>query len=67
MAQKSDNRTTPDAILNIEPTAGDGQVNVRMLVELAAVGVQVAEDTDIHALFVGPGKHGAGGSAELRV
>lgn len=44
----------PDAVFNIEPDAGDGQVNVRMLIELATVGVQGAEDADLHALFSGP-------------
>lgn len=37
-------------------------MNVGMLVELTAVGMQGAEDTDLHALFTGPPEHGAGGS-----
>jgi hypothetical protein len=37
----------PDAVLNIEPAAGDGQVNVRMQVELAVIGMQGAEDADV--------------------
>lgn len=57
----------PDAVFNFEPATGDGQMNVRMLVELATVGVQRAEDTDLHALFTGPPEHGAGGSAEQGV
>ena len=44
----------PDAVFHIESTASDGQVNVRMLVELATVGVQGAEDIDLHALSAGP-------------
>lgn len=54
----------PDAVFNIEPAPGDGQMNVRVLVKLATVGVQGAEDTDLHALFTGPPEHGAGGSPE---
>lgn len=55
---------SPDAVFYIQPTAGDGEVNVRMPVELATVGVQGTEDTDLQALFAGPPEHGAGGSAE---
>lgn len=58
---------TPDAVFNIEPAAGDGEVNVRMLVELATVGMQGAEDTDLQALFAGPPEHDAGGRAEQGV
>lgn len=54
----------PDAVLNIESAPGDGDMNVGMLVELTAVGMQGAEDTDLHALFTGPPEHGAGGSPE---
>lgn len=39
-------------------------MNVRMLVELATIGVQRAEDADLHALFAGLLQHGAGGCAE---
>lgn len=38
-----------------------------MLVELAAIGVQGAEDTDLHALFAGPPEHGPGGCPEQRI
>lgn len=54
----------PDAVFNIQPATGDGQVDMRVLVKLATVGVQGTEDTDLHALFTGPPEHGAGGSAE---
>lgn len=54
----------PDAVFNIKPAAGDGEMNVGMLVELATVGVQGAEDTDFHTLFSGPAEHGAGGGTE---
>lgn len=37
----------PDAVFNIKPATGEGQMNVRMLVELTAVGVQGTEDTDL--------------------
>ena len=54
----------PDAMPDIEAAAGDREVNVRMLVKLATVGVQGTEDTDLHALFAGPPEHGPGGSTE---
>lgn len=37
----------PDAVSNIQPATGDGEVNVRMPIELSAVGVQGTEDTDL--------------------
>lgn len=54
----------PDAVFHVESAAGDGQMNVRVLVELTAVRMQGAEDTDLHALFAGPPEHGAGGDTE---
>ena len=54
----------PDAMLNIEPAPGDGDMNMRMLIELAAVGVQGAENTHFDTLFTGPAEHGAGSRAE---
>lgn len=48
----------PDAMFYIQPTACDGEMNVRMLVELATIGMQGAEDTDLHALFACPPEHG---------
>lgn len=57
----------PDAVFNIEAASGNREVNVRMLVELATVGVQGTENTDIQALFAGPPEHGAGGRAEQGV
>lgn len=81
VAQQADDRTAPDffhgvlfkeevppdAMFHVESAAGDGQVNVRMLVELAAVGMQGAEDTELHALFAGPAEHGPGGGTEQDV
>ncbi len=78
VAQQADDRPAPDflhrlllkeevepyAVFYIQPAAGDGQVNMRMLVELAATGVQGAEDAGLHALFAGPPEHGPGGGAE---
>ena len=72
VAQQADDGTTPDflhgvllkenvspyAVFNIEAAAGDGEMNVRVLIKLATVGVQGAEDTDLHALFAGPPEHG---------
>lgn len=81
VAQQAGDRTTPDflhgmlfkediapdAVFNIEPATGDGQMNVRMLVELATVGVQGAEDTDPHTLFACPPEYSPGGSPEQGV
>ncbi len=54
----------PDTVFNIQASTGDGQMYVRVLVELATVGMQGAEDTDLQALFAGPPEHGAGGGPE---
>lgn len=51
-------------MLNVEPAAGDGNVDVRVLIQLAAIGVQGAENADLDALFAGPALHGPGGTAE---
>lgn len=68
VAQEPDDRTAPDllhgmllkeevapgAVFNIEAAAGNGEVNVWMLVELSAVRMQGAEDAGLHALLTGP-------------
>ncbi len=54
-------------MLNVEPAAGDGNVDVRVLIQLAAIGVQGAENTHFNPLFAGPALHGPGGTAEQRV
>ena len=58
---------TPDAMLNVKPAAGDGDVDVRVLIQLAAIGVQGAENTHFNPLFTRPALHGPGGTAEQRV
>lgn len=58
---------TPDAVFNIDPAAGDGQMNVRVLVELATVGMQGTEDTDLNTLFTRPPEYSPGGSPEQGV
>lgn len=54
----------PDAVFNIKPVAGDGEVDARMLVKLSAVRMQGAEDANLHTLSAGPPEYGAGGGAE---
>lgn len=54
----------PDAMPDIESAAGDGRVNVWMLIELATIGVQRAKNAHLHALFAGPPEHGPGGGPE---
>lgn len=51
-------------MFDIEAAAGDGDVDVRMLIELATVGVQCAEDADFDAQFFRVPEHGAGGTAK---
>nr|WP_261791472.1 hypothetical protein [Candidatus Erwinia dacicola] len=54
----------PDAVHNVQITAGDGDVDVQVLIELASIGVQGAEDADLNALLTGSPQHGPGGAAE---
>ncbi len=42
---------------DIEAAAGDGEVNVRMLVKLATISVQGTEDTDLYALLAVSPEH----------
>ena len=42
-------QVAPNAVFDIEATAGNGDVDVRMLIELASVGVQGAENADFNA------------------
>lgn len=77
-AQQTSNRSAPDilhllplkkqgvpyVIFDIEATPGHGDMDVGMLIELAAIGVQGTEDTDLDTLFAGPPEHGTGGRAE---
>lgn len=37
---------------------------MRVLIELAAIGVPGTEDADLNTLLTGPPQHGAGGAAE---
>ena len=57
----------PDAMFDIEATAGDGDVNVWMLIELASVGVQGAENADLDAQLARVPEHGAGSAAKKLV
>lgn len=57
-------QVAPDAVFDIETPAGDGNVDVRMLIELAPVGVQRTEDTDFDAQLARVPEHGAGGAAK---
>lgn len=43
-----------NAVFHFKSTMGDGQVNVRILVELAAVGVQGTEDPPIRGYALSP-------------
>lgn len=51
-------------MLGIDAAAGDGDMDVRMLIELAPVGVQGTEDADLDAQFFRMPEHGAGCAAK---
>ncbi len=55
---------SPDVVFDVEAAAGNGNVDMWMLIELPAVGVERAEDTDFDTLSACPAEHGAGGAAE---
>ncbi len=60
----SEEKAAPGAVLSVKPTAGDGNVDMRVLIKLAAVSMQGTEDTDLNTLPACPLQHGAGGAAE---
>lgn len=51
-------------MLNIEATAGDGNVDELMLIKLPAVGMDRAEDAHFDTQPACPFQHGTGGAAE---
>jgi len=55
---------SPYEVFYVEAAAGNGDVDIRMLIELLAVGVERAEDTHFDALLVCPAEHCAGGAVE---
>ena len=57
-------KAAPDAVLNVEAATGDGDVDVRMLIQLPAVSMQGAEYANLNALPSCPAEHGTGGAAE---
>lgn len=57
-------KAAPDAVLYVKSTAGDGNVDMRVLIELPAVSMQGAEDTDLNTLPACPLQHSPGGAAE---
>jgi len=54
----------PGAVLDVEAVADDGEVDVRVLIELAIICVQGAEYADLNALCMCPLQHGVGGTAK---
>lgn len=63
MAQQKE-AIAPYNVFNIEPTAGYGPVNVRVVVKLATVGMQAAENAGFYTLSADSTEHGASSSAE---
>ena len=60
-------KAAPDAVPNVKSTASDGNVEMRVLIQLPTTGVKGAEDTHFDALPARPLKHGPGGTAEQLV
>ena len=54
----------PGAVFDVEAAAGDGHVDMWVLIELPAVGMVRTEDTDFDPLLARPAEHGAGGAAK---
>ncbi len=54
----------PDTVLQAQTTTGDGQVDVGMLPELAAISVQGAENTNFDTHFAGKAEHSSDGTAK---
>lgn len=52
------------AVFDVEPAAGDGDVDMWVLIELSAVGVESTEDADFDTLPACPAEHGAGRAAK---
>ena len=57
-------QVTPGAVFDVKAAAGDGDVDMRMLIELPAVGMECAEDPRFDTLLACPTEHGAGGAAK---
>lgn len=57
-------QVAPNAVFDINAATGDRYVDVRMLIELATVGVQGTEDADLNAEFSRMPEHGAGCTAK---
>lgn len=60
-------KLSPAVMFDVEAATGDGDVDMRVLIELPAVGVQGAKDADFDTLPTGPAEHSAGGTAEQAV
>ncbi len=54
----------PGAVFDVEAATGDGYVDMRVLIELPAVGMERTKDTDFDPLLARPAEHGAGGAAK---
>ena len=55
---------TPGAVFDIKSAAGNGNVDMRVLIQLSAVGVQRAKEANFEPLLARPAEHGAGGAAK---
>jgi len=54
----------PGAVFDVEAAAGDRDVDMRVLIELPAVGMERTKDAHFDTLPAGPAEHGTGGTAK---
>lgn len=57
-------RLSSGAVFDVEAAAGNGDVDMRVLIELPAIGVERTKDADLDTLPVGPAEHCSGGTAK---
>ncbi len=55
---------SPDVVFDIEAAAGEGDVDIRVLIELLAIGVEITENADFDNLPPCPAEHGVGRAAK---
>ncbi len=55
---------SPGVVFDVEAATGDGDVDMRVLIELPTIGVECTKDADLDTLPAGPAEHGTGGTAK---
>jgi hypothetical protein len=57
-------QVSPGVLFDVEAATGDGDVDMRVLIELPAIGVECTKDADLDTLPADPAEHGTGGTAK---